>query len=245
MALRPHEPLKAYYPDEGSRRSWVRAIFDRTAGDYDRVEGLMAFGSGPWYRRRALARAGLREGMRTLDVAVGTGLVAREAATLAGDPSLVVGIDLSFGMLRAARLPAGVGKVQGPAERLPFGDRTFDFVSMGFALRHVADLEAIFAEYRRVLRPGGTVCVLEITRPRGAVYAAVLRAYMRGLIPLAARVVAKDGRMPELMRYYWDTIEACVPPAQVLASLGAVGFDPVERYVEAGIFSEYTGRRPA
>ena len=244
MTLRPHEPLKEYYPDEGARRSWVRAIFDRTAGDYDRVEGMMAFGSGPWYRRRALLRSGLEPGMRILDVAVGTGLVAREAATLAGDPSLVVGVDLSLGMLRAARLPDGVRKVQGPAERLPFRDGTFDFVSMGFALRHVEDLEAIFSEYLRVLRPGGTVCVLEITRPAGAIYRAFLRAYMRGLVPLAARVVARDAETPKLMRYYWDTIEACVPPEDVLAALRGVGFADVARFVEAGIFSEYTGRRP-
>lgn len=245
MTLKPHEPLRAYYPDEGARRSWVRSIFDGTAGDYDRIEGMMAFGSGPWYRRRALERSGLRAGMDVLDVAVGTGLVAREAATLAGSPAKVVGVDVSFGMLRAARLPEGIRKVQGPAERLPFRDRSFDFVSMGFALRHVADLDAIFAEYFRVLRPGGTACILEITRPRSRTAKLLLKAYMRGIVPLATRAVARSADMPKLMRYYWDTIEACVPPEQVIAALRGAGFADASRFVEVGIFSEYTGKRPA
>ena len=76
----PHSPLQAYYTCEADRREWVRNLFDRTAGDYGRMERLMALGSGSWYRRCALQRAGLQTGMSVADVGVGTGLVAREAA---------------------------------------------------------------------------------------------------------------------------------------------------------------------
>ena len=95
-------------------------------------------------------------------MAIGTGLVAREAAAILGGTGGVVGLDLSEGMLAEARRSLGVTLVQARAEALPFADASFDFVSMGYALRHVADLARLFAEYRRVLRPGGRLLVLEI-----------------------------------------------------------------------------------
>ena len=81
-ALRPHRPLTAYYTDETARHRWLQQLIDSTAADYDRIEGLTAFGTGPKYRREALARAGLRAGMDVLDVGTGTGLTAVEAAFL-------------------------------------------------------------------------------------------------------------------------------------------------------------------
>src|SRR6202012_2390321 len=96
--------------------------------------------------------------------------------------------------------------------------------SMGYALRHVSDLRMAFREFHRVLKPGGRLCILEITRPDSAPARAVLRAYMRGVVPFAARLVARDREMPKLMRYYWDTIEACVAPGFILAALQEAGF---------------------
>jgi demethylmenaquinone methyltransferase/2-methoxy-6-polyprenyl-1,4-benzoquinol methylase len=110
---------------------------------------------------------------------------------------------------------------------------------MGYALRHISDLEVAFREFHRVLAPGGTVCILEITRPASRLGTAVLKAYMRGFVPLLARVIARSGDSPRLMRYYWDTIEVCVPPEAVRRTLAAAGFAEVSRHVELGIFSEY------
>lgn len=240
----PHPPLAEWYPDESQRRGFVRRIFDDTAADYDRVERAMAFGTGPWYRRQALLRAGIAPGMRVLDVGTGTGLVARELVAIVGDASRVVGVDPSAGMLRASTVPAGVELRVGGAEALPAEDGGFDAVTMGFALRHVPDLRPAFAEFRRVLRPGGRLCVLEITRPEGRLATAALRLYLRGVVPLLARVVGRSRDMPALMRYYWDTIEACVPPARVIELLHEAGFESVDRHVELGVFSEYRARRP-
>jgi demethylmenaquinone methyltransferase/2-methoxy-6-polyprenyl-1,4-benzoquinol methylase len=235
----PHPPLKAYFPSESERRGWVRGIFDRTADDYERIERAMALGSGAWYRRQALGRAGLAPGMRVVDVGTGTGLVAREAVRIVGDPHAVTGVDPSAGMRRNARLPEGVCLLEGAAEAIPLPDASADFLSMGYALRHISDLAVAFREFHRVLAPGGVVCILEITPPASRLGHAALKAYMRGLVPLLARAIARSADTPRLMRYYWDTIEACVPPASVLATLAHTGFADCTRHVELGIFSEY------
>src|SRR3954449_6403754 len=136
--LAPHPTLPRYYAGEAEKRSFVRKIFNETAPDYERVERWMALGSGSWYRRQALLRAGLAPGMRVLDVAIGTGLVAREEAAITGDPKLVLGLDPSIGMLSEARRTLPVQAVLGVAEELPLADAQFDFLSMGYALRHLS-----------------------------------------------------------------------------------------------------------
>jgi demethylmenaquinone methyltransferase/2-methoxy-6-polyprenyl-1,4-benzoquinol methylase len=74
----PHSPLTNYYNREEDRTTWVGKMFDSTAADYDRIEAILGFGSGPWYRRQALLRAGLKPGMQVADIGVGTGLVASQ-----------------------------------------------------------------------------------------------------------------------------------------------------------------------
>jgi demethylmenaquinone methyltransferase / 2-methoxy-6-polyprenyl-1,4-benzoquinol methylase len=240
---RPHPLLTTYYDSEAQRRGFVRRLFDPTAGDYDRVERVVSFGTGARYRRQALVRAGLIPGMRVLDVAIGTGLVAREALAVVGAPGYVVGIDPSAGMLREARAAVPIPLVQGLGERLPFADAQFDFVSMGYALRHVSDLGSLFRELRRVLRPGGIACVLEIARPDSALSRGTLKLYLCSIAPVLSRLVGRTREAPMLYRYFWDTIEACVPPAQIMAGLQASGFENVRRHVEARMFSEYLARR--
>ncbi|KPK69760.1 MAG: dimethylmenaquinone methyltransferase [Acidithiobacillales bacterium SM23_46] len=240
----PHPVLAEYYRNEGERRRFVRDIFDHTAQHYDHVERMLAFGSGSWYRRKALERAGLAKGMDVLDVAVGTGLVAREAVRLSGDASRVIGLDPSRGMLAVAKRNVPIALVQAPGERLPMPNDRFDLLSMGFALRHASDLEVLFREYLRVLKPGGRVCVLEITRPRGRIGLAMLRFFLKGVVPTMTRLTTHEAEMAQLMRYYWDTIEACVPPEIVLQALRNAGFTDVRRHVELGTFSEYVATKP-
>lgn len=239
----PHPPLSAYYGREGDRSAWVRDCFDRSAADYDRLERILGLGTGSWYRRRALRAAGLVTGMSVLDIGTGTGLLASAAASIVGDPTRVVGIDPSSGMIEHARVPGGLRLLAGSAEQIPAPDNSADFLCMGYALRHVGDLGAAFAEFHRVLRPGARLCILEITLPVGRIRRALLKTWLHGVLPLIAAVVARRREAPLLMRYYWDTIAACVPPHTVMAAIAAAGFTDVTRRVELGMFSAYCARR--
>ena len=241
----PHSALNAYYAegDTEARQAFLRRTFDETAVDYNRLEKLLGLGTGSWYRRGALQRAGLQPGMQVVDVGMGTGLVASEILRITGEPQNLVGVDPSPGMMAQARLPASVRCLEGWAEKLPLPDTSADFLVMGYALRHIADLAAAFAEFHRVLKPGGKLLVLEISKPEGKLATQLLKAYMRGMVPLMARLVARESSTPMLWRYYWDTIEACAAPQAVMRTLTGVGLSDVKRDLALGIFSEYTARR--
>ncbi|KDA53591.1 dimethylmenaquinone methyltransferase [Thermoanaerobaculum aquaticum] len=242
-SLPPHPDLQRYYR-AGEKQQFVRQIFDASAPDYERVEKLMSLGTGAWYRRRALRRHGLPCGQRVLDVAIGTGLVARETLRLAQDGVFLVGLDPSVGMLHEARKRGRVSVVAGFGEKMPFPEATFDCLTMGYALRHLPDLLVAFREFHRVLRPGGKLLILEITPPRRGLGKALLKAYIRSLTATAARLVTRHRTTAELWRYFWDTMEACVPPEKVMAALSDAGFAQVSRFLELGIFSEYTAVKP-
>jgi demethylmenaquinone methyltransferase / 2-methoxy-6-polyprenyl-1,4-benzoquinol methylase len=241
--LRPHPLLTQHYADEPSRRRQVQSWFDESATDYDWISQAMSLGSGSFYRRQALLRAGLAPGMQALDVACGTGAVIRSVQEIVGPSGRALGLDPSTGMLLQARRHTVHHLVRGVAEALPFPTGRFDFLSMGYALRHVADLRATFQEYHRVLAPGGRLLILEVTTPRSRLAFRLLAFYMGRIVPLLARLGRGGRTSRDLMRYYWETIEACVPPPVILEALHEAGFTQVERRAEMSIFSEYVAVR--
>jgi demethylmenaquinone methyltransferase/2-methoxy-6-polyprenyl-1,4-benzoquinol methylase len=241
--LAPHPTLPEYYGDDSRREKFVREIFDDTAPWYDWIISFSSFGSGDWYRREALKKAGLKPGMKMLDVATGTGVVARAAREVTGSTKDVVGVDVSIGMLLSARKRIGVEMAQGMTEQLPVRSGLFDLVTVGFAMRHFADLRAAFSEYHRVLKPGGKALILEITAPESRLARGFLGFYMGGVVPLAARIYSRNPDTQKLFKYYWDTTEHCVRPKTILDTLTEAGFSDVKREVELGIFSAYSGVR--
>jgi demethylmenaquinone methyltransferase / 2-methoxy-6-polyprenyl-1,4-benzoquinol methylase len=242
--LAPHPLLTSYYADEPGRKRKVIEMFDDSAKHYDWITDAMSFGSGRWYRGDVLKRIGVAEGTHLLDVGCGTGVIAATAQKMVGATGRVVAVDPSEGMLAEAR-KAGVRDARlGKGEALPVQNDEFDVLTMGYALRHVEDLHTAFVEYRRALKPGGRVLLLEISRPEGRLQYHFLKFYLGRVIPTLTRVVRRSSEAQELMRYYWDTIEACVPPQKILDALVSAGFERPQRHVLYGMFSEYTAYKP-
>ena len=241
--LAPHPTLTEFYPAPAKRAHFVKELFDSAAHDYDRMSRALSLGTDRPYRRRALQQAGLKPGMRVLDVATGTGLVAQAALDSGVAQAELVGLDASRGMLEENRKHRALQLIQGLGETLPFRDSTFDFVIMGYALRHVNDLASLFVEFDRVLRKPGQVLILEISRPTSRLGFVVMRFYMQKLLPYLARSAKRGQETARLMKYYWATIAECVPPASILSALFKAGFRPVERKIHAGILSEYVAMK--
>src|SRR5262245_57697982 len=235
VTTRPHPTLREYYPADESRQDFLNDLFNRTAHQYGAVDRATAFGTGLWYRRAVLSHAGLRPGMKVLDVGCGPGLTTQCALGLVGPIGRVTGLDPASGMLREAQKGGCRRLIQGVGEQLPFADESFDFLSMGYALRHVSDLRVAFREYRRVLKRGGIVLLLEVSRPRSSALRALSRFYIRTFLGAAFVATTGNRDMRTLTRYWWDTIERCVPPAVVLSTLTEAGF------AQCGVREKFTG----
>ncbi|WP_370980110.1 class I SAM-dependent methyltransferase [Agaribacterium sp. ZY112] len=242
-SVAPHPVLSDYYESAETRRKRVDGMFDSSAEHYDWICKIMSFGSGGWYRKQALLRAGMKDGMRVLDVGAGTGEVSLLAQDLVGDKGCVIALDPSSGMLGQARKNGVKRASMGLGEALPFPDNSFDMLTMGFALRHVADLRSAFKEYLRVLKPSGKLLLLEISKPPSALSTAFLKAYMKGVVPLATRIFRRSADAEELMKYYWDTIEQCVPPHTIVEALKDSEGLEAKRHVVMGLFSEYSATK--
>ena len=213
----------------------VRTMFDRIAPVYDLMNRAMTCGLDLRWRRLAAAAA-VRPGDAVLDAACGTGDLA--LAGLRAGAREVTGLDFSPRMLERARRKApAITWVQGDLLALPFADGSFDAATIGFGLRNVADLELGLRELRRVLRPGGRLAILEITRPRG-----LLRPFFSlwfdRFVPLVGRLVPGGtayAYLPESVRRF--------PGAEELAELVArAGFSGVRfRLLAGSIVALHTG----
>ncbi len=244
LPIPPHPVLTDHYASADERVRYVRPLFDEAAPSYDRINAWMSLRTGERYRRDALARAGLGAGKSVLDIACGTGVLARYAQDLVGADARVLAMDPSLPMLAEAGGRGVRDRVAAIAERLPLPDGAVDFVSMGYALRHVADLGVAFREFRRVLKPGGRLLILEMVPPRSAIGYRLTKVYLKYLVPGLTSLVTGNPKARRLMEYYWDTVDCCVSPEVVLDALQAVGLESVRRTVKVGIMTEYTAIRP-
>lgn len=205
----------------------VRLMFDRIAPVYDVMNRAMTAGLDLRWRSLAAAAA-VRPGDRVLDAACGTGDLA--LADLKAGAGSVTGIDFSPRMLeRARRKHAGIDWVEGDVLELPFADGSFDAATIGFGIRNVSDLERALRELRRVLRAGGRLAVLEITRPRGPL-APVLGAWFEHVVPRLGRLVSGG----EAYSYLPASVRRFPPPEELAALLRGAGFDGVSTRLLAG-----------
>jgi len=241
MSEKTHFGFEEVAPEDKARR--VRGVFDSVAGRYDLMNDLMSAGLHRLWKRFTVEAAGVRAGMRVLDLAGGTGDLARLYAERVGATGEVVLTDINGAMLAAGRdklLNAGcaLAAAQCDAEQLPFAPRTFDCVSIAFGLRNVTRKEAALAEMRRVLKPGGVVAVLEFSR----VWAPLAPAYdwySFNVIPRLGKLVAGDEAS---YRYLAESIRMHPDQETLRAMMREAGFDRVLVHnLAAGVVALHLG----
>jgi len=231
---------------EKARR--VRGVFDSVAGNYDLMNDLMSGGAHRLWKRFTLALANLRPGQRALDVAGGTGDLARGLARQVGTQGLVVLTDINAAMLGRGRdrlIDAGcidnVRYVQANAERLPFPDGSFDCITIGFGLRNVTDKPAALAAMRRALKPGGQLLVLEFSRPSALGLKPLYDAYSFKVLPLIGRVVAGDEAS---YRYLAESIRMHPDQETLLKMMQGAGLEGCRYHnLSGGIVAVHRGYR--
>ena len=231
--------------DEQAKAQKVAGVFDSVATRYALMNALMSAGLHRLWKAFTVRQADVRPGMRVLDIAGGTGDLARAFAERAGDGGLVVLSDINMSMLRAGRdklLDKGrmLPLVQCDAERLPFADDSFDVVSVAFGLRNMTHKDAALAEMRRVIRPGGKVLVLEFSRV-WAPLAPLYDAYSFSVLPWLGSKVAGDS---DSYRYLAESIRMHPPQEELARMMEQAGLEQVKWFnLTAGVCALHVGRK--
>jgi demethylmenaquinone methyltransferase / 2-methoxy-6-polyprenyl-1,4-benzoquinol methylase len=209
-------------------------MFDRIAPVYDAMNRVMTAGLDRRWRRLT-ARSVAMPGSRVLDACCGTGDLAIACAE---EGAAVTGLDFSERMLERARRKAPeLEWVSGDALDLPFEDGAFDGATVGFGVRNVADLDRGLRELRRVLRPGGRVGILEITRPRG-VLAPFYRLWFDGIVPLLGKLLPGGSAYT----YLPASVRRFPGPDELAEMMRGAGFADVQyRLLAGGIVALHTG----
>jgi demethylmenaquinone methyltransferase/2-methoxy-6-polyprenyl-1,4-benzoquinol methylase len=222
-------------------------MFDRIAGVYDVMNSAMTAGLHHQWRQRAVDTAEVGRGSDALDVCCGTGDLAFALRRRIGPDGRVVGCDFSEPMLVQARrksgelgLPVEFGWAD--ALDLPYGDQSFDAVTIGFGARNLADLERGMAEMARVLRPGGRLVILEITRPRREPLASFYSLWFDRIVPVLG-TFAGD---PDAYSYLPDSVRTFPEPEELAGMIDAAGFERIRWLLLAGgIIAIHSGRKSA
>jgi demethylmenaquinone methyltransferase/2-methoxy-6-polyprenyl-1,4-benzoquinol methylase len=229
--------------DENEKARKVRGVFDSVASRYDLMNDLMSLGMHRAWKAYAVALSGIRAGDKVLDIAGGTGDMARAFARKAGPSGTVVLTDINETMLRTGRdrlLDDGCAlpMLACDAERLPFRAGQFDVVCVSFGLRNMTHKDLALAEMCRVLRHGGRLLVLEFSK-----VAEPLRKpydwYSFNLLPLLGRIVARDA---DSYRYLAESIRMHPDQAELKAMMKQAGFGHVDVHnLSAGVVALHVG----
>jgi demethylmenaquinone methyltransferase/2-methoxy-6-polyprenyl-1,4-benzoquinol methylase len=216
----------------------VRHMFDRISPVYDAMNRVMTAGLDRRWRRLTVEEV-VRPGDRVLDACCGTGDLALAARAAGAE---VTGLDFSPAMLeRARRKSPAVEWVEGDLLALPFPDGSFDAATVGFGIRNVSDLDDGLAELARVLRPGGRLGCLEITRPRGALRP-FFRLWFDGVVPVLGQTLPGGAAYS----YLPASVRRFPGPVDLAAAMSRTGFEGIRwRLLAGGIVALHTAERGA
>ena len=224
----------------------VAEVFDSVASRYDVMNDLMSGGIHRIWKRFTIELSGVRPGHRVLDIAGGTGDLARKFSDLVGDEGEVVLADINASMLKVGRerlINGGhvgnIDYVQADAECLPFPEEAFDVVSIAFGLRNVTDKMRALGSMLRVLKPGGRLLVLEFSKPRNALLGKAYDTYSFRVLPALGRLVANDS---DSYRYLAESIRMHPDQETLQSMMEDVGFSRCEFYnMTGGIVAVHRG----
>lgn len=230
------------------KASRVRAVFDSVAGKYDLMNDLMSGGAHRLWKRFALSQTGLRPGQYALDVAGGTGDLSAGMAAQVGDGGLVMLTDINEAMLANGRdrlldqgRAANVRHSLANAECLPFADRTFDCVTIGFGLRNVTDKSKALRSMFRVLKPGGQLLILEFSHPAWPTLKPIYDWYSFNVLPRLGQWVAGDAAS---YRYLAESIRRFPNQEALLGMMRDAGFEHCNYHnLSGGIVALHRGYR--
>jgi len=225
----------------------VRDVFDSVATHYDIMNDLMSAGLHRLWKRFAIDQAGVRPGQLVLDLAGGTGDLARKLSPQVGPRGHVVLADINAAMLRRGRqrlVDAGIAGnfsiAQVDAQNLPFHDGTFDCITIAFGLRNITDKEAALAAMYRVLKPGGKMLILEFSQPARAIKPAY-DLYSFKVIPFIGKLVASD---KDSYQYLAESIRMHPDQEELISMMQQTGFERCRYHnLAAGIVALHVGYR--
>lgn len=212
-------PLADALASPDSRQRYVRRLFSTVADRYDLITVLLSYGRDRRWKRRACDLAEVRDNVRALDLACGTGDIAFE---LARRGASVTGLDVTYRMLQLARAKDdAVRFVCADMMSLPFADGQFDIVTTGYGLRNVSDLAVAAREISRVLRPGGTFVSLDFNRPANGIVRGIYLGYLSVVGSALGWILHRD---PDTYRYIPASIRRYPGAEGVVRILRSVGF---------------------
>ncbi|MBD2845168.1 demethylmenaquinone methyltransferase [Paenibacillus sp. IB182496] len=233
--------------DSKSKEQFVHSVFESIAPKYDRMNDLLSFRRHKAWRRYTMRKMGVQEGASAIDLCCGTcdWTIALGEASKHGR---VVGLDFSAGMLDIGRkkierleMDRQIELVQGNAMQLPFPDDSFDYATIGFGLRNVPDLVQVLREMRRVVKPGGQVVCLELSKPTWQPFKGLYYFYFQRVLPMLGKLFAK-----RYEQYKWlpDSL-AAFPDLNRLADIyREVGLRQVRAYpLTGGIAALHIGMK--
>jgi demethylmenaquinone methyltransferase/2-methoxy-6-polyprenyl-1,4-benzoquinol methylase len=230
-----------------AKEKHVHEVFERIAPKYDFMNDLLSFRRHKAWRKFALKKMNIQKGQTALDLCCGTCDWTIDVAERNGG-ARVVGLDFSEQMLKVGRskierkgLLHQITLVQGNAMELPYGDNEFDFVTIGFGLRNLPDYERALKEMHRVVKPGGRVVCLELSKPVWQPFKAVYYIYLKGILPMLGKLFAKSYK-----QYKWlpESLEMFPDHRELKELFERAGFVNVEAYpLTGGIAALHIGTK--
>lgn len=263
----PVRPLNAYRKTFGSpkkgrltfmndttKANYVNKVFDAIAGQYDRMNLLMTWGMLPMWQKTVMAETRTVPGSRSIDVCCGSGEMAFQLAKRSGPFGSAIGLDFSDEMLETARHKqlenemVNVEFIKGDALALPFGDGVFDAATNGFALRNVTDIAKTLQEMTRVVRIGGRVVCIEVSRPSFPLTKAFFDVYYFKVVPWLGDHLVSDQEISDgFSAYTWlaESLRNFPPRREIANMMKRAGLIEVKaRPVGFGAVTIYSGTKP-